>query len=124
MVKCLVIDDVKVTRYTAETFLEELGVSVVSVENAERAKDVLSRDRFDFILLDWHLRGDSGLDFLREIREKSSAKVPVIVFSGVEGQAKASEAISAGANAFLEKPTTKENLSRCIGNIGIKLSNP
>lgn len=119
MPKCLVVDDVEVTRFTAQEFLSELGVEVVAAKDGAQALDVLRKAPVDVVLLDWHLRKTSGLDVLKDIRKEFPRSLPIIVFSGVEGQAKANEAINAGANSFLEKPTTKEKLAGCLKGLGI-----
>lgn len=119
MPKCLVVDDVEVTRFTAQEYLSELGIEVAVAKDGDQALDTLRRSQVDVVLLDWHLKKASGLDLLKNIRKEFPRSLPVIVFSGVEGQAKANEAINAGANSFLEKPTTKEKLAVCLKGLGI-----
>jgi CheY-like chemotaxis protein len=119
MKKCLVVDDVEVTRFTTRNIAGELGVEMTMAESVEQAKEALNRTQFDVILLDWHLRKESGLDLLKHIRGELNLKVPVILFSGVEGSNKSQEAMQAGANAFLEKPTTKDKLQKCLQDLRI-----
>lgn len=120
MPKCLVIDDVEVTRYSTDTFLTKMGFEVSAANDPKAAIASLKKDSFNVILLDWHLGKESGIDLLREIREDLNIKIPVVVISGVKDQKHAPEAINAGANAFLEKPTTYEGLKKCLKNLGFK----
>ncbi len=120
MKKCLVIDDVEVSRYTVKVFLEEAGIEMLEAADGKEALDVLESQNVDFILLDWHLKKKSGLDLLEVIRKEKGEHLPVVVFSGVEGEGKREEAIKAGANGFILKPTTKEALNRVMEEIGIK----
>lgn len=122
MPKCLVIDDVEVTRFTTDQFLSEMGFDVAAANDLDQAAESLRSGHYDVILLDWHIGKTSGIDFLKDMRGKMNIRTPVIVFSGVENQGNAGIAINAGANAFLEKPTTKEKLTACMKNIGIKVS--
>lgn len=119
MTKCLVVDDVEVTRFTSEEYLKNLGVESVCVSDGDKALSALRSSNFDVIMLDWHLGKDSGLDTLKTIRKEFGRNLPVIVFSGVENQSKSSAAIEAGANVFLEKPTTQEKLREALKGLGI-----
>lgn len=119
MKKCLVVDDVEVTRYTARVFLEELGFEVSDAFDENSALEALKENIPDVIILDWHLKKFSGLELMADIREKFSETVKIIMISGVEGEEKASEALSAGADAFIRKPTTKEKLETEILRLGV-----
>ncbi|MCB9987760.1 MAG: response regulator [Rhodospirillales bacterium] len=119
MKKCLVVDDVEVSRYTNQMFLEEMGFDVVEAYDRASCLNAISGD-INVIILDWHLKRESGLDLLEEIRHSTSGKnIPVIIISGVEGMEKADEAIKAGANSFMAKPTTKEKLETELKKLGM-----
>lgn len=119
MTKCLIVDDVEVTRFTTKNILEGIGVEPVVTKTAEEAKQALRSGNFDVILLDWHLGKESGLDLIKEVREKYGSSFPIVVFSGVEKDAQSSEALKAGASKFLEKPTTQDKLERCFRDLGV-----
>ena len=119
MKKCLVIDDVEVTLFTTKRIMVELGIDLVMGNTIEEGLDALRANTIDVVLLDWHLRKQSGLVLLQKIREEFGTKIPVIMFSGVEGQDTCAEALQAGANAFLEKPTTKDKLQKCLQDLKI-----
>ena len=119
MKTCLIVDDVTVSRYTSKLHLEELGLSICEAEDEDAALDVLDRQNVDVVLLDWHLRQKSGIDLLRTIRQSDKySSLPVIMFSGVEGEDNAQEAINAGANAFITKPATKESIELELKAVG------
>ncbi len=121
MAKCLVVDDVEVTRFTTKEILAELQVDSVMANDPGEALKVLKGGGIDVILLDWHLGKESGLDLLQTIRSEYGS-LPVIVFSGVEGEEKSKEAIDAGANSFLVKPTTKEKVEGALSKVGISFT--
>jgi CheY-like chemotaxis protein len=118
MKKCLVVDDVEVTRFTVEQIVDSLGFEAISVPGQQEAIDALKKGSVDLVLLDWHLRKTQGLDLIGKIRELQGNKAKIVVFSGVEGADKEQEARQSGADAFLEKPTTKEKLQDCLKKIG------
>lgn len=122
MTRCLVVDDVEVTRFTTKELLGDMGIDSDVVANTEAALQSLQSGEFDLVLLDWHIGKESGLDFIATIRSEFGSTIPVIVFSGVEDESRSSEAIKAGANFFLQKPTTKEKLKQGLQSLGIKTS--
>ena len=119
MSKCLVVDDVEVTRFTSEQILVSLGMEVKSVAAGDEAIAQLNSTGYDVVLLDWHLRKASGIDVLKHIKATHGNRVKVVMFSGVEGEDKKNEAIAAGADGFLEKPTTKAKLQEYFKGLGL-----
>ena len=119
MAKCLIVDDVMVTRFAARSFLEELGLEVVEAEDTKKALEAIKEGGLDVVLLDWHLKKESGIELLEGIRKKYGNRLKVIVFSGVESADKAEKAKDAGANGFISKPTTKEKLEVELKSIGM-----
>ncbi len=119
MPTCLVVDDVTVTRFSARTFLENLGINVLEAEDGDFAISVMSDNNIDVVLLDWHLKKKSGIDLLGVIRDKYGSRMKVIMFSGVESADKITQAKDAGANGFISKPTTQEKIEAEFRAIGI-----
>ncbi len=119
MATCLVVDDVTVSLFTARTFLEEMGIDVKQASDGEAALSVLEEEKIDVMLLDWHLKKKSGLELLEVIRNKYGNSMKVIVFSGVEDSKRADDAIIAGADGYMTKPTTKEKIEAELKNVGI-----
>lgn len=118
MKTCLIVDDVEVTRFTGNLCVEELGVVSVEARDREEALKKFQSHNVDVVLMDWHLKKESGIGLMKEIQALKSG-VPVIMFSAVEGADKASEAIKAGASGFITKPTTKEKIEKEFRAVGI-----
>ena len=118
MKKCLIIDDVEVSRYAAALFLEDMGFSVTEAGDEAGALDLLGRETFNVILLDWHLRKRDSLELLATI-VKNYRSTPVIMISGVEDGSKAEEARKLGAVGFIQKPTTKDKLHTEMTKLGL-----
>ena len=121
MPHALIVDDVTVTRYTCKTCLDELGFSSDEAEDATMALEKVRSKKPDVILLDWHLRKDSGLDIIDQLRQKAGA-VSIVVMSGVEGEENQREALNAGADGFTAKPTTTQSLRDALNKAGVRMS--
>lgn len=73
-----------------------------SCGNLRKARAILSESCFDLILLDINLPDGSGLDFLKEIKDKSS--VPVIMLTANDMEADVVVGLEAGADDYVTKP--------------------
>ena len=70
------------------------------------------------ILLDWHLAHERGEVFLKRLRsEPRFMTIPVVAFTTSDDVVDRSAAYSNGANGYVVKPDTFEDLVRCVGDI-------
>src|SRR5208337_3962365 len=103
MLSVMVVDDdpaiLDVTRLVLERSHE---ISVKPVSSSREALDVLQKNMFDAIVLDYDLPGINGIEFLKIIRDKGDV-TPVIIFTGVGREHAAIAALNNGANFFLKK---------------------
>jgi DNA-binding response OmpR family regulator len=107
--RVLVVEDEIDLGEVFRDFLTELGHQPVVVRSAEAALGTLETERPDAIILDIHLPGMSGLDFLqlRPIRESG---LPIVAVSGVATESQARECLRLGALDFVGKPVPLERL--------------
>ena len=70
---------------------------------------MLSRDRFDLLLLDLALPGESGIDLLPRITDMHP-ELPVIMITAFGTVDNVVDAIRAGAENFVQKPWDNEKL--------------
>lgn len=107
--RVLVVEDEEVLSEVFRDFLTELGHQAVIVRSAEAALGTLQSERPDAIILDIHLPGMSGLDFmqLRPIRESG---LPIVAVSGIVTESQARECLRLGALDFVGKPVPLERL--------------
>src|SRR4030095_7878794 len=68
------------------------------------------------VVLDISLDGKSGLDVLKEIRTLRP-RLPVLIFSMHSEEVYARRAISAGAQGYITKGSSSEELAAAIGKI-------
>jgi CheY-like chemotaxis protein len=114
MRRVLVVDDAADTRLLARLLLERAGYQVAEAETAEDALvalDVLADDRPDVILLDLQLPGMDGWDLLSDLRRRDwLTRTRVVLFSAHVDPREFSRAEREGADAYLVKPFTAQQL--------------
>lgn len=81
-----------------------IGCEVVSAHTAVEALYFVKAESFDLYLLDNWLPGGSGVEVCRRIRESGDTS-PVVFYSGAGSQVDRREALEAGAQAYLVKPS-------------------
>ncbi len=88
----LVVDDDDVDREQLQRLLAHSGFDfqVTEAQDAELALDLIGKRNFDWVLLDCHLPGVDGLDLIEQL---SRGSMPVLMISGREDAAAATEAI-------------------------------
>jgi len=106
----LVIDDEESLRNTFQFFLQNQGYApVVTASTYEEALQEISSHRFDLIISDIILGGNTGIDLLKRIRELGLC-CPVVMITGYPTVETASEAVRLGAFDYIPKPVEKEAL--------------
>jgi len=114
MARILIIDDEGKIRSSLKSALERRGHAVVTAENLGESRQFITAG-FDVILLDIILPDGNGLDFLKEILERDSRQV-VVMISGHADIDTAVSAIRAGAYDFIEKPLSLDRVLITIDN--------
>jgi len=94
-------------------FLLDLGHQPLVVRSAEAALGKLQTERPDAIILDVHLPGMSGLDFL-QLRLVRELGVPIVAVSGVATESQARECLRLGATDFMGKPIPLDRLGEIL----------
>jgi DNA-binding NtrC family response regulator len=105
----LVIDDEAEIREGLELLLSSEGYSVTSAETGEAGLARLEQDPFDLLLLDVSLPGRSGLDLLRDIRQRDP-HLPVVLITAYGSIDMARQAFKSGAQDYITKPWSNDEL--------------
>src|SRR5580658_3763020 len=111
--RILVLDDEPNIGASLRLILEREGYSVTLARSIAEAKP--AAERADLLLLDVRLPDGSGIDFLRQLRERE-LMTPAIMISGHGTIAEAVEATRAGAFDFLEKPLGRDKVRLSLKN--------
>ncbi|MBU1193341.1 MAG: response regulator [Proteobacteria bacterium] len=105
--KILVVDDDPNILDYLESLFSDNGYDVVAARDAKEGLEMAKKDVPDLITLDIEMPGDWGPRFYRQmIQEPGLKNVPVIVISGLSGNAYAIPK----AIASLKKPFDREEL--------------
>lgn len=104
----LLIDDEPQIRRVLRTSLTAQKANVLDVQSGEEALELLRERTVDLILLDLNMAGMGGLDTCRAIR--AGWDVPIIVVSVQESDKDKVEALDAGADDFVSKPFSFDEL--------------
>ena len=111
----LVVDDDDGIRSLVKKYLLENNFLITTAENAEDAAKKIKIIKFDLIILDIMMPGQSGLDFIKEFKKKIDT--PIILLTA-KGEAKERiEGLEYGADDYLPKPFEPKELTLRINNI-------
>jgi DNA-binding NtrC family response regulator len=111
----LIVDDEPAARYGLRRALEG-KYRIAEVDSAEAAREALTREQPDLVLLDVVLPGQDGLSFLRWMREQGS-EVPVLMVSALDTAKTAVAALQLGAADYLVKGFELEELRQRVANL-------
>ena len=96
-------DDVEFVDLAAERLEQESEqLTVETATSASEGLDRLTANKFDCVVSDYRMHGQTGIEFLREIRNRQP-DLPFILLTGEGSEEVASDAISAGATDYLQK---------------------
>jgi signal transduction histidine kinase/two-component SAPR family response regulator/HPt (histidine-containing phosphotransfer) domain-containing protein len=102
--RILVVEDSPTQAVKLTIILEEAGFEVETAPSAERAFERLGRGRFDLVLSDLNLPGDSGFDLCRRVKADPALRaVPVVVHTSQTDPENVLKGLEAGADGFMTK---------------------
>ena len=121
MTKVLLVDDSAVMRKIIQRNIKETGLIVDEYVEAGDGKQALEKvsdsGELDLILLDWNMPNMSGIAFVRTLRSLNMPKrIPVVMVTTEGSDSKVSEAKESGADGYLTKPFTADQLRDTLGN--------
>jgi two-component system phosphate regulon response regulator OmpR len=111
----LVVDDDRRIRDLLSRFLAAEGYRVTTAETAADARAKLDGLRFDLLILDVMMPGETGFELARAIRKTSA--VPIIMLTARDEKEARIEGLETGADDYISKPFEPRELSLRIGNI-------
>ena len=108
--KVLLVEDNELNREIATALLEEIGISVDSVEDGTDAVERMNEvedDRYDLIFMDIQMPKMDGYMTTREIRtlkNNRKANIPIVAMTANAFEEDKKMAFKAGMNAHIAKP--------------------
>jgi DNA-binding NtrC family response regulator len=105
----LVIDDDESMRDSCKQTLVKVNYQVELAENGQRGLDRIREKFFDIVILDLKMPGMTGMEVLKAIKKENPESV-VVIITGYPTVESAVEAMKFGAEDFIQKPFTPDEL--------------
>ena len=114
--RILVVDDSVNTLEVLQRNLMSEGYQVFTAPSVPEALEILGGTELDLVITDLKMPKVSGLDLVRHIREnfKNTEVMMITGYPSIEG---AVEAVKAGAEEFLPKPFTDDELLSAVQRV-------
>ncbi len=111
--RILIVDDTPDTLEVLQRNLTSQGFQTFIASHATEAINFLNQTPVDLVITDYKMPGVSGLDLIRHVREnfKETEVMMITGYPTVEG---AVEAVKKGAEEYLAKPFTDEELLAAV----------
>jgi DNA-binding response OmpR family regulator len=107
----LIVDDEEAVRRLVDEYLAQNDFRVSGAAGGVELMRALGAEVVDLVLLDLRLRGEDGMQLLRQVRAQS--QIPVIILTGRAEEADRVMGLELGADDYLTKPfSTRELLAR------------
>lgn len=115
--KALVVDDSRIMRNMVIRALNRSKLAefeFVEAGDGAEALALFDKEPIDIALVDWNMPNMTGIEFVRQIRAKgNTGHIPLVMVTSEKSMGKIEEALdSAGANAFICKPFTDEEVEQ------------
>ncbi len=108
--RILLVDDDPAVQAKNKKNLEREGYTVRCALTLAQAREKVEAQTPDAIVLDRGMPDGEGLNFLRDFRQTSKVKIPVLVLSGYNRDENVVEGFDNGCDDYLTKPYTFEVL--------------
>lgn len=112
----LLVDDSKRTLEVAQRMLEDAGYGVSCCSDVASAVDLLGKISVDLIITDFRMPVHDGLDLIHWVRDHRP-DTPIIMLTGYPSIEGAVEAVRGGAEAYLTKPFTRQELLNSVTEV-------
>ena len=118
--KILIVDDHPIVRDGFARLIGKKGEKDLMVcgeaDNAVDALKIIAKVKPDLVIVDIFLRGCDGIELTKSIRHQNS-KLPILVLSMHDESLYAERALRAGANGYIMKNESSEDLLRAIRKV-------
>jgi two-component system, OmpR family, phosphate regulon response regulator OmpR len=118
----LVVDDDDRIRDLVKQYLEKNKFIVTTAKNSSDAKEKIKIIKFDILIIDIMMPGESGLTLTKDIKKNNST--PIILLTAKGETKDRIEGLELGADDYLSKPFEPKELLLRLKNILNKIHKP
>lgn len=109
--KILIVEDDFISQKKLEVLLTNLGYDTLIAQNGNEGLELWQDKNPDIVITDWIMPEMNGLELCRKIREQEKSQYTyIIMVTSKKSVNDIIEGIEAGADDFITKPFTKEEL--------------
>lgn len=112
----LLVDDNANVLAVLSDFLKTTGYAVCEAKDAQGAMRIVKEELVDLVLIDLRMPEMNGINLMLSLR-KIKSHLPVIIYSGHPSMDTAIEALKKGANDYVTKPFSLEELKASIDQV-------
>jgi DNA-binding response OmpR family regulator len=109
VVRILLVEDEPKLRKSLMEGLRLEEWSVTGAASREEARQLLDRENYDLVVLDWMLPDGDGLEIVRRLRDQGNP-LPVLIITARAGVSDEAIIRQAGATDYLPKPFSFDDL--------------
>ena len=114
-VKILIVDDEKPLRMGLVKIVESIGYEPFEADNGEKALKQVEEHHPALIILDVMMKGISGLEVCRKLKDDPDTRSIKIIMLSARGQIREKEeGLKAGADEYITKPFDYKELIKTI----------
>ena len=111
--RILCVDDHADTCFMLQTLFGQAGCEVTSAATVAEAMRLAESQSFDLFILDMRFPDGSGVEMCRRLRELQP-HAPVVFYTGAAYDSDRQDALDAGAQDYLVKPTDIDKLVETV----------
>ena len=112
--KILQVEDNLINQYVCEEVFKSLGINYKIVTDGIDAIGLLQTEKFDMVIMDYHMPGMDGYEVSDEIRVQENelrlSETPILIATADSEGSKKSNYIKYGINGHIVKPFSKKEL--------------
>jgi len=105
-----IVEDNEIQAAQVDEIVREGGYLASVFDTATAFKRSLRRETYDFLLTDWFLPDQSGIELVRWMRDTRGDTIPIIMITVRTEPADVVEALRAGADDYVSKPVNGQIL--------------
>lgn len=110
----LLFEDEPRTQKMMRAILESAGYRVSGAETGTTAMEIVDEDPPDLVVCDLAVPGIDGFELITALRREFGYRRPILVVSGLDTEPARHQAKAVGADDFLAKPVSREELLAAI----------